>query len=236
MRIICMVAGVLLAVAAITVEWTQRHEGARAATVLVEANEAFLFVQQDITITEGDTVQWTVVGAVPHNVTSADSPASFTGSGTLNAGNTYSLLFNTPGSFTYFCGLHAGPTQYPGGMTGRITVQAAATATATNTVAADTATPTLTSTPTATGTPQATATSTTTPAATVTAPAATATPIAVAPISAAQPAVRAAPSLRVPAAGDGSAVGEGSPHAVSLALAAIGAALIAGAAARRRSP
>jgi hypothetical protein len=68
----------------------------------------------------------------------------------------------------------------------------------------------------------------------VTAPAATATPIAAAPISAAQPAADAAPSLRVPAAGDGNAAGGGSPHAVSLALAAMGAALIAGAAAVRR--
>lgn len=232
MRIICMAAGVLLAVAAITAEWTQRNESVRAATVMVDANASLQFVPQDVTINVGDTVQWTVVGASPHTVTSEGG--SFTGSGTLTTGQTYSLPFNTPGQFTYYCELHAGPGQYPGGMTGRIIVQAAPTATATNTAAVATATATRTPTRTATGTPQATATPTTTPAATVTAPVATATPIAAAPISAAQPAAGAAPSLSGPATGDGSASGGGSSHAVSLALAAIGAALIAGAVAARR--
>jgi len=233
MRIICLAAGVLLAVAAITIEWTQRHEGVRAATVTVEANASLLFVPQDVTITAGDTVQWTVVGAAPHTVTSEGG--SFTSSGTLTTGQTYSLPFNTAGQFTYYCDIHAVSGQYPGGMTGRITVQAVptATATATNTTTAATATATATRTPTrtATGTPQATGT----PIATATAPAATATPVVVAPISATQPAGGAAPSLGAPVVGDGSASqGGGSPHALSITLAALGAAMIAGAVAARR--
>ena len=230
MRIICLVAGMLLAAAAVTVEWTQRSEDVRAATVTIDANASPLFVPQDITITVGDTAQWTVSGGAPHNVTSDGSP-SFTGSGTLNLSGTYSVQFNTAGVFTYYCTFHAGSGQYPGGMTGRITVQAAATPTATNTTAAPTSTPTRTPTRTATGTPQAT----TTPAATTTAPAATATPMAVAPISATQPAGGAAPSLGAPGVGDGSASqGSGSSHAMSIALAAMGGALIAGALAVRR--
>ncbi len=234
MRTICMVVGVLLAVGAITVEWTQRHEDVQAATVAVDANASLLFVAQDTTINVGDTVQWTVVGAAPHTVTSDGSP-SFTSSGTLTTGQTYSLPFNTAGEFIYYCSIHAASGQYPGGMTGRIIVQAAATptATATNTATAATATVTVTRTPTrtVTGTPQATAT----PVATTTAPAATVTPVVAAPISATQAAGGAAPSLGAPGVGDGSASQEGgSSHALSIALAVLGAAMIAGALAARR--
>ena len=229
MRIMMIAAGVLLSVAAVTAEWTQRSEDVRAATWTVNVTSSpNAFVPQNITITAGDTVTWTFGGT--HDVTSADSPPSFTGSGTLGNGATYSVTFNTPGTFIYYCSLHAVPSDYPNEQTGRIIVQAAPTntATATNTVAAATATATRTPTRTATGTPQATATPSTpavTPLATTAAPsAATVTP-----------AGGAAPSVGAPSTGDGGASqGGGSSHALSLALAAMGAALIAGAMAVRR--
>lgn len=230
MRISCVAAGMLLAVVAVTVEWTQRSDHGQAATVTVDANASFAFAPQDITIAVGDTVQWTVSGGGPHNVTSDGSP-SFTGSGTLNVSDTYSVAFNSAGVFIYYCSFHAISGQYPGSMTGRITVQAVATPTATNTAAAPTSTLTRTPTRTATGTPQATAT----PSATTTAPAATTTPVVAAPISATQPAGEAAPSLTGPATGDGGATqGSGTSHAMSIVLATIGAVLIVGAASVRR--
>jgi plastocyanin len=233
MRIVMIAAGVLLGVAAVTVEWTQRREDVRAATWMVDATATITFDPQNITIAVGDTITWTMPTGDPltgtHSVYSADTPESFMHSEMLTPGQTYSVQFNATGIFIYYCNLHSIPAQYPGGMTGRITVQAAPTATATNTPGAATATSTRTPTRTPTNTPLATATPTTTPTSTATVSGATATPVAVGGDAG------AAPSFSAPEAGDGGASQDGrSSHALSILLAAMGAALIAGAVAVRR--
>lgn len=69
------------------------------------------------TIAAGTTVRWTWGSAGSHSVQSTGSP-SFTSSSVLSAAtSTYVLTFNTPGTYTYDCGVHGTA------MSGRIVVQ-----------------------------------------------------------------------------------------------------------------
>jgi plastocyanin len=69
------------------------------------------------TITAGSSVTWTWNAAGSHSIQSTGSP-SFTSSGVLSAnGATYTVTFDTPGTYTYDCGVHGTA------MTGRVVVQ-----------------------------------------------------------------------------------------------------------------
>jgi plastocyanin len=56
-----------------------------------------------VTIHVGDTVTWTNAGPLAHTVTADDG--SFD-SGSLNVGDTWSMTFQTAGTFTYYCTPH----------------------------------------------------------------------------------------------------------------------------------
>ena len=72
-----------------------------------------------VTVTAGTEVDWTWVAGF-HDVTSAGEPA-FTGSGEPAAApHQYSVTFNTPGTYVYFCSVHGSPTE---GMRGMIVVR-----------------------------------------------------------------------------------------------------------------
>ena len=70
------------------------------------------------TVTAGSTVTWTWdESGTPHAVQSTGSPI-FRNSVVMSASNaTYSVTFNTPGTYTYDCAIHGSA------MTGRIVVQ-----------------------------------------------------------------------------------------------------------------
>lgn len=71
------------------------------------------------TVAAGATVTWTwtSTGSVSHSVESEGTP-SFTSSTIMTgSGNTYSVTFSSPGTYTYDCAVH-GPA-----MSGRIVVQ-----------------------------------------------------------------------------------------------------------------
>jgi plastocyanin len=92
----------------------------QAATINVgvsNTNNALAFFPSTVTINAGDQVTWTWAGTSPHSTTS--STGAWTDTGLLTAPATFSHTFTSPGSFPYFCSLHAGR-----GMTGSITVQA----------------------------------------------------------------------------------------------------------------
>ena len=74
----------------------------------------FAFSPSAQTIRVGDTVVWKNNDPVAHSVTS-DSGSELSSSD-LSTGKTYSHTFNTPGVFTYHCGIHPR-------MEGQITVQ-----------------------------------------------------------------------------------------------------------------
>ncbi len=81
------------------------------------ANEVFMqgmaFTPSVITVSAGTTITWINNDLVAHNVTS-DTPGVFS-SGTLSSNESFSNLFNTPGTFQYKCTIH--PT-----MTGSVVV------------------------------------------------------------------------------------------------------------------
>lgn len=148
-------AALLGAILALALAWlpgvSASPQPQATVTVSVADNS---FQPQSLTITAGDTVVWTNNGSNPHTST---SDTGLWDSGTLSPGQTFSRVFDTPGTFPYHCAFHQGL-----GMVGTITVQAAApAATATPTPLPPTATPTSVP-PTATPTP-AVATPTTTP-------------------------------------------------------------------------
>lgn len=67
------------------------------------------------TITAGASVTWTWTGNLPHGVQSIGTP-SFQSSGTRTGSGTYSVTFDTPGTYLYDCSTHGRE------MTGKIVV------------------------------------------------------------------------------------------------------------------
>ncbi len=93
--------------------------GTQQSTVTITDNT---FNPADITVPEGTTVTWTNQGQNTHTVTANDS--SFD-SGNIQPGGSYSHAFPTAGTYQYYCRYHG--TQSGIGMTGIVTVTAAAT-------------------------------------------------------------------------------------------------------------
>ena len=58
-----------------------------------------------VTVQTGDTVTWTQSGEEPHTVTADDG--SFD-SGEMANGETFSMRFDSPGTYAYYCTLHGG--------------------------------------------------------------------------------------------------------------------------------
>ena len=70
-----------------------------------------------LVIKAGDTVKWTNVGTVDHDVASGADPVP-DGAWALPAippGASWSMTFDTPGTYSYFCTLH--PYLMPGTIT-----------------------------------------------------------------------------------------------------------------------
>jgi plastocyanin len=83
------------------------------------------YTPQTMTIPVGSTVTWQWgANATAHNVISIGTP-SFQSSPTQNGPFTYSVTFTAPGTYRYYCSVHASSTDpvSPGFMTGSITVQ-----------------------------------------------------------------------------------------------------------------
>lgn len=164
---------------------------ADAATVAVNVGEGGgnQFGPDTITVSAGDTVHWQWSSGT-HNVASYDESTPGTpdwGTSIVffnGVGKTFDHTFTTPGTYFYYCSLHAARSDADPAspdftkMAGRVVVQSPATSTPTNTAAAtntapagstDTPTPTITrtatvtKTPTLTFTPSATRTPTTIP-------------------------------------------------------------------------
>lgn len=109
------------------------------ASASAEALQALRFYPQSITVNAGDTVQWAFPAGEPHTVTllgprttlptpndptnaAPAGPTTYDGSAYASSGfrllgQTYSMTFTKPGTYTYHCLIHPG-------MTGQISVQA----------------------------------------------------------------------------------------------------------------
>jgi plastocyanin len=75
----------------------------RAAMQIRATIQNFAFSANPITIAPGSTVTWTNRDGAPHTVTADDGSW---GSGTLRQGGTYSQVFTSPGSYSYYCAIH----------------------------------------------------------------------------------------------------------------------------------
>lgn len=98
------------------------YQDARAATTTVNVGPAIAFSPSSITITQGDTVNWVWFGF--HSTTSGICSPGCVADGKWDSGQhfpsfNYSVTFNTPGTFTYYCSVHGSSMQ------GTIAVQAA---------------------------------------------------------------------------------------------------------------
>jgi len=71
---------------------------------IVEKNDKYSFELATITIPKGAQVVWTNTSDAPHTVTSDTS--AFTGSQNFGQNQTFSMIFNTSGTFAYHCSIH----------------------------------------------------------------------------------------------------------------------------------
>ncbi len=65
----------------------------------------FTFTPATLTVTVGTRVVWTNNDDIPHTVVSAVSPPLFK-SKALDTDDSFSTVFDKPGTYGYFCGLH----------------------------------------------------------------------------------------------------------------------------------
>jgi plastocyanin len=79
------------------------------------AIDNFAFGPKSLTVAPGTTVTWINQDDEPHTVVNAGNPRLFK-SGALDTGNKFSVTFDKPGTYQYFCSLHPH-------MTGVIVVQ-----------------------------------------------------------------------------------------------------------------
>jgi plastocyanin len=78
-----------------------------AATASGEATVVavdFAFSPKDLKVTSGTKVTWTNNDSATHQIVSKGDP--FPGDGTIDSGESYSVTFDTPGTYDYFCGIH----------------------------------------------------------------------------------------------------------------------------------
>ncbi|MBV9735081.1 MAG: cupredoxin family copper-binding protein [Acidisphaera sp.] len=65
----------------------------------------FSFTPARVTVPAGTHVVWTNRDDIPHTVTSDDKPRTLKSS-PLDTGDQYSMTFDKPGTYAYFCSLH----------------------------------------------------------------------------------------------------------------------------------
>jgi plastocyanin len=75
---------------------------AEAARVVIDN---FAYSPREITVAPGSRVLWLNRDDVPHTVTSAAKPRVFD-SGALDDEESFSFVFEAPGTYEYFCALH----------------------------------------------------------------------------------------------------------------------------------
>lgn len=124
------VAAVAVGATAVILSGAHTIDAQETASVDVQDNQ---FVEPDIVVTAGDTVQWTQSGSNPHSVTADDgsfdshpdcnSFGDAAGGNCMSNGDTYSQTFESEGEIAYYCKIHGAPGGQ--GMAGTIVVQTA---------------------------------------------------------------------------------------------------------------
>lgn len=65
----------------------------------------FAFAPQTLTVPAGTTVTWVNHDEEPHTVVNDGNPRLFK-SGALDTGDKFTVKFDKPGTYTYFCSIH----------------------------------------------------------------------------------------------------------------------------------
>ena len=65
----------------------------------------FAFTPATLTVPAGSRVTWTNRDDTPHTVTGAQHPP-LVRTGALDSGDSFAMVFDTPGTYGYFCSLH----------------------------------------------------------------------------------------------------------------------------------
>ena len=104
--------------------------GARSKTMTVSI-KGFAFNPPNATVTPGTTVTWVNDDQAPHTATANDGAFD---SGTLQPGQSYSFVFDKPGTYAYHCNIHPD-------MTGTITVSGASASASASSSASASASP-----------------------------------------------------------------------------------------------
>ena len=81
------------------------------------------FSPTNLTVTVGTTVTWQNGSTTTHTVTSATGSTQTFNSGNVGASGTFTQMFNTQGTYHYYCMFHGQDGNPPTGMSGTITVQ-----------------------------------------------------------------------------------------------------------------
>jgi len=70
--------------------------------------QGFAFVPQTLTVSAGQSVTWTNLDSVTHQILADPGQAAIAdfSSPNMAQGGTYSYTFNTPGTYTYHCSIH----------------------------------------------------------------------------------------------------------------------------------
>ena len=80
--------------------------GAVGGVVAAEVHiDNFVFTPDTLTVAVGTMVKFTNRDDLPHSVVNAERPPIFK-SKTLDTDESFSVTFDKPGQFAYFCGLH----------------------------------------------------------------------------------------------------------------------------------
>lgn len=83
----------------------QAEDAAGAAETTRVVIDNFAYSPREITVAPGTRVTWTNRDDVPHTVTSSAQPRAFD-SGALDDDSSFAFVFQTPGTYDYFCALH----------------------------------------------------------------------------------------------------------------------------------
>jgi plastocyanin len=92
---------------------------APAPAAITVAMKDFEFAPQEIKVKVGTTITWQNGGAKPHSATAVDHSWD---TGIFQPGESKSAVFNTPGTFQYYCQLHGTPDG-KNGMIGTVVVE-----------------------------------------------------------------------------------------------------------------
>jgi len=102
---VCVFLSAVMTTVALLAVQKARASGAAADKTVEVKIDNFSFSPKTLTVAPGTTVKWTNRDDIPHTVVS-DDKVTFK-SKVLDTDDSFSFTFSKPGTYDYFCSLHA---------------------------------------------------------------------------------------------------------------------------------